>query len=389
MLVACGGEPPAEALGHDSAAVLYGEPSGPTEDGVVQVLSKTATAEQNCTGTLVAENVVVTARHCISNFVATSFTCTTDGELAPGSRGGQNGALVAPGDVKIWQGAHPDLGTPPEAVGAEIFAPQATTICRNDIAFVVLDRPISGLPVSPMRLGRGNDPGELLRVVGYGADELNQTGTRRTRSGLKITLVGESVYRTDPDPVPPRTFRTDGPALCYGDSGGPAFTESGAVTGVWSQVIGGCSAATAKNVFTQVAPFLAELVVPAFEAAGAEPIVEPEDPATGGAGSGSTPGSAGEAGETAGGGEGATGGDAAAGGEGGAGDAAGSPPAYHGVRKPGGCRCDVVGAPAGGTGLLSPLVVAWALARRRATSRGASSAARARRSRRRPPSSAA
>jgi hypothetical protein len=371
LLTACGGH---EAGESDPAAerlpVLNGEPSGPEDDHVVYLISTGERVIRRCSGTLVAPNLVLTARHCISNFMEGTFTCTPEGELAAGSVGGGIGDLVPAENIHVHIGVDPDDAGEPAAVGAEAFVVQTTSICRNDIALVLLDRSLPNLPVAALRLDAGNEKGEPLRAVGYGLDHESVIGVRNTLDGLRIDQVGESEFQPEGDPVPPRTFSTRGPALCLGDSGGPVFADTGAQTGILSQVVGPCEAATARNVFTQVAPFARALIEPAFEAAGAEPIREMGSGATGaggeggagtggtGAGGGSSGGASPEGGSPAGGAGGLeTGGGGAAGDE---------TPGRRGLRKKGGCRCDLVGGVREETELFGlPLVMLLGLLARR------------------------
>lgn len=334
-----------------------GEPSGESDDAVVFVIAK-GSHTSRCTATLVAPNLVITAKHCVVEFSSEPFSCTSEGELTPGSRGGVMGALLAPENISIGVGRDPGLNPEPSAVGVQIFSTETPSICRNDIAMVLLDRQVFDVPIRPMRLGRGNSRGDLLRVVGYGLDENSVFGKRNTLSGQRIAQVGESVFLADADadPVPPRTFMTAGPSLCIGDSGGPALTENEAITAVWSQLVGECGDQDARNFFTQIAPFEDTIVEPAFEAAGAEPLPEIEtgsggSPATEGGAGGEPSGSGASGAETGGGGAPAEGGAPAAeagapsipGAEAGAGgeppDAA--PPTYRGPRKSGGLRCEL------------------------------------------------
>lgn len=386
--------PAPETLAIDEAPVLYGSLSTSEEDMVVEVVSKTDTVSHTCTGTLLSPNVVITARHCVSAYVDAPFTCTPDGELTPNSQGGKMGPLLEPNRITVSKGVKP---TGIIAVATKVFGTQATTICRNDIAVLVLDTMLTDLPISSVRLGKGTSVSEKLRVVGYGVDENKMFGTRHTRSGLSISQVGSSQFRPVGDNVPPRTFVTEGPALCIGDSGGPAFSmATGAIIAVWSQVVGACDATTARNYFTEIAPFEDELITPAFAEAGGVPWVEGTtgpggDPITGGAGAGgegntaeggssgigeggnvATGGASESGGATTGGAE-ASGGASSGGatsGRGGSpsagGNAGGNGGMGGGLRKKGGCTCSTPGSGTqnGAAWLGAPLFAVGLLLRR-------------------------
>jgi MYXO-CTERM domain-containing protein len=406
LLVGCSqaGAPDSGAIANDRRAIVNGEVSGPEDDAVVQVIAKTPTVTYSCTGTLIAHNLVITARHCISDFEDLPFSCTDGGDLVPSSPGGRMKALYSPSQVSVHikQGPKAVLG----AQAVQFFAADTPSMCRNDLALIVLDRELSDLPIEPIRLKKGTLPGEVLRVAGYGVDETGNSGIRHTLSGLIVTRVGPSIFRSPGDSVPPRTFVTDGSALCIGDSGGPAFIDDTVIAGVWSQVVNDCMSSAAHNYFTEAAPFADAVILPAFEAAGAEPWYEGTtgpgiDPGTtggtvgtgGGAGAGNaggddsptggdgmgeggTPSTGGIGGSADTGGSVSTGGRAGTGGDepGTGGSALGGSAASAsggnggeggGLRKKGGCTCGVFGAPTGRAGWLLPTVVALALRRRR------------------------
>jgi len=299
LATGCGQAGP-ESLGDLTQPIYEGHESGPADDGVVKVKNVDARGVSNfCTGSLVAPNIVLTARHCVSNLSEGQFTCTDDGELTPDSQGGRFGSLIDPGNLTIYVGAA--LKEPVAALGAKLFVTETPTICRNDLAVIVLDRELSGVPLIPIRMDRGNSHGELLRVLGFGQTEEATLGVRRAKDGLSIRFVGSSQFLPDGDAIPPRTFLTVGPALCIGDSGGPALTSDGAVTGVYSQLVGACDSPNARQYFTQVAPFADDVLRPAFELTGYEPIAEGSESGQSGAG-GSDSGGTDDAGAPSGGG---------------------------------------------------------------------------------------
>lgn len=254
--------------------IVNGTVSGSDDDAVVWVSTTLDVSIQRCSGTLVAPNLVLTALHCVSNYPdSLAFTCDSNGNLVAGP-GGQLGTQASPSKIIIQGGTFLDAGAIVAiAKGKQIFAGPTTTICLNDIAFVLLDRELS-LPIRPIRLYTGTEPGEVMRVVGYGLDENYSVWTRHYRDGAVVDKVGSSQYRPVGDDVPPNSFTSIGNELCIGDSGGPAISDRGAVAGVFSKVVGSCTAPSAVDTFTQVAPFATNLVLPAFQAAGYEPWLE-------------------------------------------------------------------------------------------------------------------
>ncbi len=257
------------------APVVFGEASDASEDYVLRLESKAVGSEgENCTATLVAPNVVFTALHCVSYFTAGKFSCAPDGTLKPTSPGdGELGALAPPESVKVFVG--PDTKTEPDAFGLKVFGTGANNICRNDFAIVILDRNLD-VPVASLRLVRPMAKGELMTVVGFGLTESDVSNGRRRRTGVPVTDVGPLVL-SGPTTAAPRTFVT-GQGPCFGDSGGPAFSEeTGALSGVYS-LAGGqvCTARNIRNVYTRLSPFT-NLIEQAFAEAGSEPVLEPYD----------------------------------------------------------------------------------------------------------------
>lgn len=270
LLLGCSAPEPLVAL-HDS--IVNGEASDETEDGVVKIY---AGVEALCSAALIAPNVLITARHCVSHYNhAGTFSCSVEGVLTTQNPGdGQLGATVNPASIQVHAGVDPD--TEVDAVGTRVFGTDSLVICQEDIALVILDRELA-LPVFPVRLARQTHRGERMRVVGYGVNAQGDVVERYRRGGRVVLDV-----RPDPDDpsrkrTAPNTFVLDEGA-CQGDSGGPAISEeTGAVTGVYSlSAASSCESPTGvRNVYTQVAPFAA-LVEQALEAAGATPQIEPD-----------------------------------------------------------------------------------------------------------------
>jgi len=194
------------------------------------VVSVDVNGEGFCTGTLIAKDVVLTARHCVAR---TSETIACPPDTVQVHEG------YVPARLGIRLGDVYDRGAPFDAVGREVIAPSGTTICDADIAAIVLDRPLANVrPIAVRPLGPR--VGERIRAVGFGA--------RGDGAGAGVKMVREHV------PIlraTPGEFLV-GEATCQGDSGGPALDEStGDLVGVVSRGGPSCEGANVHNIYTR------------------------------------------------------------------------------------------------------------------------------------------
>ena len=270
VALACAGPP--QELGPQP--IYDGETAGDEFASVVMVNNSSSGTTDVCSGTVVAPNVVLTARHCVAVYRDGVFSCSADGELITSSQSdaGFIGADVDPASLSIL--SDPTHAATPLALGKAIFGPPTSNICHNDLAWIVLDRELD-LPVMPMRVGMGTERNELLDAVGYGQGD-TALATRRVRRDRRVRTVGRSAFHEATEATPPDTFVTE-PGACRGDSGGPALSQSPrSVTGVFSLLVGTCGDPLSRTVYTQVASFEDDLWA-AFDAAGAQPeLVQPE-----------------------------------------------------------------------------------------------------------------
>ena len=242
--------------------------------GVVALRVGTGTTFELCSGALVAPNVVLTARHCVTKNATTSVACDENGHSA-------NGPHVTsdeePGTIAVYTGSSPSFAKPGVSKGRAIISPTGPYLCDSDIALVVLDTPITDIAPLAVRIHTTARQGEVIRSIGYGQnDESSPIGTRFRKTGVEVLAQGKAV---SPSKTPLGTHEFEvGKSICQGDSGGPAISEeTGAVIGVVSRG-GGCDD-DFGHIYTTTAGF-EQLFADAFALAGATPTDEVGDSST-------------------------------------------------------------------------------------------------------------
>jgi secreted trypsin-like serine protease len=188
----------------------------PLDDGKARV--------SECTGILVARDLVLTAAHCLDDVLKPEHVAVFFFE---GSKAVAPFAPVAaivrhPSHVRGWAKKPGDI----ETRQAEI---------SNDLALLRLRAPAaSDRPV--FSLDSGLKPNALVLFAAGASGPGGKTGTLKTiaLSSIRHTQTG-----------PQLAFATPGVGrVCTGDSGGPVVTQSGAIWGVAGAILrgeGGCS----------------------------------------------------------------------------------------------------------------------------------------------------
>ncbi|MBX3187919.1 MAG: S1 family peptidase [Labilithrix sp.] len=239
--------------------------------GVVALRVGTGGTFELCSGALVAPNVVLTARHCVTQNLTTSISCDENGQSANGEH---VKATQDPAAVGVYLGATPSFAKAPISKARAIVAPSGKYLCDSDIALVVLDRNLDDVPTLPLRIHSPARAGEKIRSVGYGQNDKSvPIGTRFRKDGVPVLAQGKAVSASK-TPLGPHEFEV-GKSICQGDSGGPAISEAtGAVIGVVSR--GGKCDEDFGHIYTTTAGF-EDLFEQAFELAKSEPTLEPGD----------------------------------------------------------------------------------------------------------------
>lgn len=271
-----------ERVGQTIQPIIGGATSGTEHDAVVVLTNFVGGVRKNlCSATLVAPNLIITARHCVSD-TQSSAACTEDGTALTGA------AVMgdrSPGNLVVFLGRNgvapnTEDASKADAIGAKIVVGEASSVCNADLAFLVLDKKLDA-PYAPIRL---QPPAMADRVaaVGWGVNETGALPTHRAvRADLALLGVGPGVYPENPQYGYGTSEFMVGESACAGDSGGPTFTAAGAVVGIASRAGNGlardpynyattCMGSGAHAVYTHLAAHQA-LVTRAFAEAG-EPM---------------------------------------------------------------------------------------------------------------------
>ncbi len=211
-----------ESVGEAKSPIVGGQPATEAQRfGTVALLS-TANRTPYCTGTLVGENVVVTAAHCV--FELSEQGCTG---LKPATS-----VLVSAGALNTQHSTNDQLYLVSKVIGHASFCsafnsmtPEALKTGQplHDIAVLVLDRSVTTLkPVGILRPEHVDTylrAGSSVYVSGYGKLD----GTPDAPFGQLYVAQTTFGGRSDTE------FKAGGYGqanTCKGDSGGPVYIEA-------------------------------------------------------------------------------------------------------------------------------------------------------------------
>ncbi len=189
-------------------------------DSIVRIVS-----DVTCTGTLIADDRVLTAHHCVAD--RDEHGRVLDHNTAPENIEIELGGDYMPwGEVKVKAIVAPDCGY---ASG------------DGDIAILVLTRHLIGMPTSAARIEAAPERRDGLGVFGFGRCALSSDAVHRSvREAGEIESVSSGHFMAQA-------------SICPGDSGGPVYSSRGDLIGVVSaSVMDGDERTQGTSLFTRV-----------------------------------------------------------------------------------------------------------------------------------------
>jgi hypothetical protein len=163
------------------------------EDAIVRIVGPATT----CSGTLVDDDLVLTAHHCV-------VTLDRMGQFTPNA--------LAPAEVHVELGGdYLPWGT--VSVKAVVAPPCGERGGRGDLAVLVLSHKLIGIQPYTARLDAPPRLGETLDPAGFGRCSMSPDGIHRAvRAGGEVAGTGSGTIQMTA-------------SVCPGDSGGPVFAR--------------------------------------------------------------------------------------------------------------------------------------------------------------------
>ena len=183
-----------------------------------------------CTSTLIAPNLLLTARHCVSEGGSDEVVC-----------GASEFTNEVPGDTIFSTNDPVPAEDSPWFRGLDVRVPEeGNDTCGFDMALIILSSSVPPSVATPAipRIDLPVQEGESYVAIGYGntSDVDNTGGTRMILDELEVQCAPGACRSTA---IESTEFLGE-TGICSGDSGGPALDMNGKVVGVVSRGSDGC-----------------------------------------------------------------------------------------------------------------------------------------------------
>ncbi len=226
----------------------------------------------HCSGALIAPNLVLTARHCVTEIGWDDPGGVVCGESDFNATREANELWVSPRTER------PNTPDDPSYVrGRRVFvAPGGRDLCGFDVALIELERTFDAAEATPLvpRVDLEARAREQFSAAGYGltgVSPASPSGVRMRTDERSVVCTGESCNAFATAPVlMEREWLSDDANVCQGDSGGPALDDEGRVIGVASRGPASCDAAVYGDVAAW-GDFIIDVALQAAETGGYDP----------------------------------------------------------------------------------------------------------------------
>lgn len=216
-----------DGVGHHSEPIVGGTVGGPDAVVVLQNLRSGGL----CTGTLIAQRVVLTAKHCVQEAFASGPVSPSNMIVGVGDNVRSLSRTLRVQSITATPGMYTIDSR--GSLGRELVG--------SDVAVMVLQSGAPGvMPIDIRRESHRALGGQTIRAVGFGQTPAGQVGVKYETTGRVLSTDANLIFV--------------GAITCQGDSGGPAITGENQVAGVVSFGNGSCG--SGFGAYNAIFPYL-------------------------------------------------------------------------------------------------------------------------------------